>query len=109
MKSPSNWPYFKNVNADLRHRNSLLTTFLREGHRFYVLGVLQLHKYMLTTADVYGYSKYFQQKHCNYIHFFNYFFQTYSFHSILFIKKKIVGGSTNYLYILRVVLTYFFH
>lgn len=58
MSAPSTWPFFNSVDTDLRSRNEVLDEFLRAGHTNYLLGALQIHKYMLTSDDMYGYSKY---------------------------------------------------
>lgn len=57
MGNPSTWPLFNSPNADVTLRNGVVDVFLRDGFTNYVLGALQMHKYMLTSDDIHGYSK----------------------------------------------------
>lgn len=57
MTNPDSSPYFHRAHVDINSRNMVVDEFLEEGFQLYLLGVLQMHKYLLTTPDLYGYRK----------------------------------------------------
>lgn len=58
MSAPTSWPFFSCSHSDIKYRNEVLDEFLKSGYSNYLLGALQMHKYMLTSDKLYGYSKY---------------------------------------------------